>query len=81
MGDGDYHRAEVVLRTPLRPRRRIPLRDIVGFSHHSRGQSRACSLTIIMVPTGFRNVDLPGRDPEYRLPALDTYVRKRTAHR
>ncbi|WP_145978802.1 hypothetical protein [Granulicoccus phenolivorans] len=70
---------EVVLRTPLRPPRRIPLRDVVGFAHHCRGPSRACSLRTT-VPTGVQHVALPGRDPEYRLPALDAYVRERTAH-
>lgn len=68
---------EVVLRSPLW-RRSIPLSDVIRFAHHTRwNDARTCRVLVRHHPPSkkrWSGFDLPGRDPDYRLPALDAYV-------
>ena len=68
---------DVVVRSPF-TLRRVPLAKVFAFQHHSRSLGRrTCGVLYWLDEPGRRSarLALPGSDPEYRLPALDAYVR------
>lgn len=68
---------EVTVRTPFR-RSRVPLAKVFAFQLYRAGAGRrACGILYWVDEPGRRSarLPLPGSDPEYRLPALDAYVR------
>lgn len=68
---------DVTVRSPF-GRRRVPLAKVFAFSHHTaHGGARSCTALCWSDEAGRRSsrLALPGRDPDYRLPALDAYVK------
>lgn len=68
---------DVTVRSPF-GRRRVPLAKVFAFSHHTaHGGARSCTALYWSDEAGRRSsrLALPGRDPDYRLPALDAYVK------
>ncbi|MBB1494711.1 hypothetical protein J4N02_15055 [Propioniciclava sp. MC1595] len=68
---------DVVVRSPFM-RRWVPLAKVFAFQHYSSSLGRrTCGVLYWLDEPGRRSarLALPGSDPEYRLPALDAYVR------
>ncbi len=68
---------DVVVLSPFM-RRWVPLAKVFAFQHYSSSLGRrTCGVLYWLDEPGRRSarLALPGSDPEYRLPALDAYVR------